>query len=122
MLLTGVFKLLGEKVNAARVLVLLLSAGMLWAGSLLLWKTWGPVHALAGALLLCLLPWYLMLSVAVMVGLPSLAFAMFSLLALVYWHLRRQTLFLILSGLILALSVHTKVFTGFLAPVFWPDC
>jgi Dolichyl-phosphate-mannose-protein mannosyltransferase len=118
MLLTGVFKVLGEKVNAARLLVLLLSAGLLWAGSLFLWKTWGPLHALAGVLLLCLLPWYLMLSAAVMVGLPSLAFAMFSLLALAYWHQKRRSLFLVLSGLALALSVHTKIFTGFLAPIF----
>src|SRR3989304_1529296 len=57
-------------------------------------------------------------SSAVMVGVPSLAFATFSLLALATWHQRRQALFLVLSGALLGLSVQTKIFTGFLAPVF----
>jgi hypothetical protein len=56
--------------------------------------------------------------VAIMVGLPSIAFAMLSLLLLEIWHQRRWVGWLILSALALGLSVLTKLFTGFLAPIF----
>jgi 4-amino-4-deoxy-L-arabinose transferase-like glycosyltransferase len=65
-----------------------------------------------------LLPTYLNLSVSVMVGLPALAFAMLSLLALTAWHQQRQPVWLTLSAIALSLSVLTKLFTGFLAPIF----
>jgi len=53
-----------------------------------------------------------------MVGLPSIAFALLSLLLLELWHQRRQEGWLVLSALALGLSVLTKLFTGFLAPIF----
>ena len=75
---------------------------------------WGYQHALVGTLILILLPTYLGLSVSVMIGLPAIAFAVLSLLALTAWHQYRKYLWLILSALALCLSVFTKIF-----PAFW---
>jgi hypothetical protein len=47
-----------------------------------------------------------------------LALAVIAMLALMLWHQRRQPVFLVLSALALSLSVMTKLFTVFLAPVF----
>ena len=68
--------------------------------------------------MLILLPRFTDLSVSVMVGLPSIALAMLSLAALVYWHQSHKNIWLVLSALALWASVLTKLFTGFLAPIF----
>jgi hypothetical protein len=53
-----------------------------------------------------------------MIGLPSIALAAVSMLFVVIWHQKRSSPWLILSGFAMALSVLTKLFTGFLAPIF----
>lgn len=117
-LLAGVYQIFGNNVVVSRIFVLILSAMLIWAFHQILRKVWGNVHALVGVVLLLLLPNYTNLSVSVMVGLPSLTIAMLSMLALITWHQDRKPLWLILSALALGLSVLTKLFTGFLAPIF----
>ena len=117
-MLVLVFNILGLKVGAGRFLVLLLSSGLIWAAFQFMRLVWGNGYALAAALLLFLLPKYMILSVAVMVGLPALTFAMVSMLALALWHKQRKPIWLILSALTLGISVLVKLFTGFLAPIF----
>jgi hypothetical protein len=116
-LLVAAFRVFGVEVNVGRLTVLLLSAVLLWACFEILRLVWGDFHALAGAFLIVLLPYYMTLSVSVMVGLPSLTFAMLSLLAIIAWHLHRKYVWLILSAVALAISVLIKLFTGFLAPI-----
>ncbi|MEJ2302677.1 MAG: glycosyltransferase family 39 protein, partial [Anaerolineales bacterium] len=116
-LLLAAFRVFGVDVNVGRFSVLLLSAVLLWASFQVLRLVWGNFHALAGVLLILLLPYYMTLSVSVMVGLPSLTFAMLSLLAVIAWHLHRKYIWLILSAVALAISVLIKLFTGFLAPI-----
>lgn len=65
-----------------------------------------------------LLPAYLELSVSVMIGLPSISFAMVSLWTLAEWHFSRKYPWLIISALFMSLSVLTKIFLGFLGPIF----
>jgi len=108
----------GTDINAARALVLLFSSALLAIAVLVLGTTWGGWHALAGVLLIFLLPYYTTLSVSVMVAVPIMTFAMLSLLTLMAWHDRRQDRWLFLSALALSLSVLTKLFIAFLAPVF----
>ena len=117
-LLAACLRIFGPDVNAGRTLILLLSAALMAAAVQFLRSNWGGWHALAGAVLLFLLPFYTTLSVSIMRGLPAISFAMLSLLALSAWHQHRRTLWLVLSALALALSVHTKLFTFFLAPIF----
>jgi Dolichyl-phosphate-mannose-protein mannosyltransferase len=112
------FRLFGLNANVGRVLVLFFSSALLWANFQFLRTVWGTSAAFAGGLLILLLPLYPKLSVSVMVGLPAVALAMFSLLALATWHKRRDRVWLILSAVALGLSVLTKVFTGFLVVVF----
>jgi hypothetical protein len=52
-----------------------------------------------------------------MVGLPSLTFAVLSLLAVIAWHQHRKWIWLVLSALAFSASVLIKLFTGFLIPI-----
>ena len=105
-------------VDEARLLVLLFSTAMLAGAAHILQAEWGLGHAIAGVFLIVLLPYFIPLSTAVMFGLPAIALAVLSLAALVFWHRTHKRWLLVLSALILSLSVFTKLFTGFLAPIF----
>ena len=116
-LLVLVFQGFGIGVNLARLTVLFLSATLLWACFRFLQMVWGTIHAVVGTLLIILLPFYMILSVSVMVGLPSIALAMLSLVAVTAWHLNRRYIWIILSAIAFAGSVFIKLFTGFLGPI-----
>ncbi len=117
-MLDWVFKFSSNDIIWSRRLILVFSALLLWAVVQYLRLAWGNLPAIIGAVLLILLPNFLVLSTSVLVGQPSLAFAMVSMLALATWHLRRNKVFLILSALMLSLSLLTKLFTAFLALIF----
>ena len=116
--LAAIFRISGNNVAIARLSILLLSCVLIWATMVYLRSFWGSLHAWIGGVLLILLPQYSRLSVSVMIGLPSIAFAMSSFVCLAFWHRRRVNLLLILSGLFLGISVMIKFQTGFLAPIF----
>jgi hypothetical protein len=118
-LIAATIRAFGHDINALRTLVLLLSSMLLGSAYFFLRLTWSIWHALAGVLLLLLLPFYKTLSVSVMIGLPAIAFAGLSLLALTIWHQRHANVWLVLSAAALSLSILTKLFTGFLAPIFF---
>ncbi len=101
-----------------RLAVLVLSAALLWSAFQFLSIVWGKWPGVIGVILILLLPKYLVLSLSVMAGLPAVTFAMLSLLTLTRWHTGGRRIWLVLSALLLAVSVLTKLFTGFLAPVF----
>jgi 4-amino-4-deoxy-L-arabinose transferase-like glycosyltransferase len=111
-------RLFGTDINAARTLVLLFSTILMAGAVYILFSKWGTLHALAGSILIAFLPYYTTLSVSVMVAVPNLAFAVLSLLALLTWHERRQTRWILASALALGLSVLTKLISVFLVPVF----
>jgi 4-amino-4-deoxy-L-arabinose transferase-like glycosyltransferase len=111
-------RILGVNLTATRILILLMSCTLLWAAVQYLRAFWGPAHALAGGLTIVLLSSFLRLSMSIMVGLPAIMLAMLSFLTISYWHKERRKFWLILSALALGLSVMTKLFTGFLVPVF----
>ena len=117
-LLAACIRIFGPDVDAGRILVLSLSTALMAAAVHFLRLQWGGWHAVAGAVLIFLLPYYNALSVSIMIGLPAIAFAVLALLALSFWHQRRGRVWLFLSALGLCLSIATKLFTGFLAPLF----
>ncbi len=117
-LLTTWFRAFGFEINIGRIMVLIMSSILVSAIYLILRITWGTIHAICGVVLLFLLPYYNTLSVSIMIGLPSITLATIALLALIIWHLRRKSIWLVLSAAALAFSVLTKLFTGFLAPIF----
>ena len=117
-LLALLFRVVGFEVNPARFLVLLFSSLIIWSAAQFLQIAWGNLAAIILLPLAIILPEYLRLSTSVMIGVPSIALATVSMLFLVLWHQKRNNLWLALSGFALALSVLTKLFTGFLVPIF----
>ena len=116
-LLAIVFRFVGYHVGFSRFLVLLFSAMLLWAGGRFLYLVWDRQTSILGIVLFILLPGYLGLSAAVMIGLPSISFAMVALWAIVEWISKRKYVWLIISALFMGFSVLTKLFLGFLGPV-----
>ena len=117
-LLSILFRVTGFEVNPARMLVLLFSTLLVWAYAQFLQITWGKVAAIFFLPLVVLVPQYLRLSTSVMIGLPSIALAAVAMLFVAVWHRKKNDVWLILSGCMLALSVLIKLFTGFVAPIF----
>jgi len=79
--------------------------------------SWGA--AIIAAILLFAIDPFVSISYAVMIGLPAISMALLSLFALVQWHKSFKYAWLLLSAVVLALSVMTKLFTGLLAPIFF---
>jgi 4-amino-4-deoxy-L-arabinose transferase-like glycosyltransferase len=117
-LLAMLFRVNGLSLYASRALILLFSCLMIWAAVQFMRLAWGSLPAVCAAVLLVLLPNFITLSAAALVGQPSLALAMVSMLCLGVWHRRRSPAFLLLSALALAASLLVKLFTAFLVPVF----
>lgn len=117
-LLAFQFRLDEPDVYRARLLVLLFSTLLVWSGAQFLQLTSGNLAAILFLPLVILAPRYLNLSVAVMIGLPSIALAVTSMLFVAVWHQKRSNGWLVLSASMLALSVLIKLFTGFVAPIF----
>jgi 4-amino-4-deoxy-L-arabinose transferase-like glycosyltransferase len=117
-LLAGVFKILGLDVNVGRSIIIVFAILLIWAFTQYISVIASRWHALAGLCLLLVLPNFVKLSVSVMVGLPAIALATVALYFITLWHRNKRNAWLILAAVVLALSVLTKLFTGFLAPIF----
>ena len=117
-ILALLLRLVGFEVNPARLLVLLFSTLLVWSCIQFLQVTWGKLAAVLFLPLVVMVPRYLELSVSVMIGVPSIALASVAVLFLTFWHQTKRNLWLILSGVALALSMLIKLFTGFLVPLF----
>lgn len=104
--------------TAARVLVILFSSITIFsmAGSLSIITK--PAVSFLVLPLYFILPWYMHLSIAIMIGLPSIAFAALSTLCLILYLRDHKTSVLALSAIALAISMMIKMFTGFLVPVY----
>jgi 4-amino-4-deoxy-L-arabinose transferase-like glycosyltransferase len=118
-LLASWFRIFGLRLTAGRVLVLLFSMGLIAAGTAYLRKTWGWLAAACGVLTLFLLPYFLRLSVSMMIGLPAIALAVASFYLLAEWHARPSLARLLGCALLLGLSILTKGFTAFLVPIWF---
>lgn len=118
MLLTLCFRTFGLSIPAGRGLELLFSAAILWLAIQYLRQFWGNIHAVFGILTIMLLPYYLVLSVSIMIGLPAIALALLSFYALSLWHKYGDVKWLIVSAIAFGLSIMTKAFTAILGPIF----
>ena len=112
------FRVGGPDVYRARLLVLLFSTLLVWAGAQFLQDTSGRLAAILFLPLMIMVPRYLNFSVAVMIGVPCIALAVVSMLFVAQWHQKRNHWWLILSALLLVLSILVKLFTAFLGPIF----
>jgi len=117
-LIAAIMNIVGVNITASRILILMFSTLLVWSCAQILQLLYGSIHSILLLALIILLPFYMRLSVSIMQGLPALAMATISFLLLILWHLSNKSTWLILSGLALAISIHIKLFTGFLAPIF----
>lgn len=118
-ILALLFYIDGPDVYRSRLIVLLFSTFLVWSGAQFLQLTSGKLAAIAFLPLMAMAPRYLNLSTAVMIGLPSIAFAVASMLFVAVWHQTRNNRWLVLSGFMLGLSILIKLFTGFVGPLFF---
>lgn len=110
--------LFGSDVNSIRALVVLFTASIVFAVYDSLRLSWGHAAALAGVLLLPLTRSFLRLSTSVMAGLPCIALALLCAWAMLRWSRSRHVGWLVAAGAFMACSLATKLFTGFLLPLF----
>ena len=118
-ILSGWFKIWGESIFAARSLVLLFSALLVWCFYQILRRDLGIFSALAGVLILVNSHYYIQLSVSVMIGMPCIALGVLAVYFLAearHSHRKRRFL-IVISGFVLALSLQIKLLTIFLIPL-----
>ena len=107
------FKIFGPSAYSGRILVLIFSIILVWGLFQTIRKRSNNFIALIACALLILSPDFIRLSGSIMVGLPSLAFAVLSLYCAVRYSDSGQKVLLLLSAAFMALSLSTKL-SGFL--------
>ncbi|MEZ4731956.1 MAG: glycosyltransferase family 39 protein [Caldilineaceae bacterium] len=113
-LLAWWFSVVGTSVAAARSLVALFSALLLWSFYLAVRNSVTAFAAVGATLLLAVSQYYIRLSGSVMIGLPALALATLSIALLVR---RKEQLWpLLLSAFVMALALETKLLVVLLMP------
>ncbi len=120
-LLQWTFALFGESMVVARLLVLALTTLFLWAYTSTIRLHLGTTGAWIALVLLMLSDNFLRLSVSVMIGLPALSFAMVALYLLQRYKARPARGYLIVAGLLMAISMQTKLYTALLGPILLLD-
>jgi len=116
-LLSYWMRLFGQSVFAARLLILLFSALLIWSFYQILRNSLGKIPALYGTLLLFTSWLFVRVSISVMIGIPCLALAMLSIYILTLYKKHYHQYLLIFSGILLALSLQIKLITLFLIPL-----
>ncbi len=117
LILSFLFKLFGTSICLARCLILIFSVLLLLAFHKTIRIKNGFFCSCIAVLFLILSNRYIRLSVSVMIGIVSVSFAMLSIMYLTIHKKFHNNRFLILSGILMALSLQTKLFTVFLIPI-----
>lgn len=118
-LLAGWLKVFEQTVVAARSLVLGFAALLVWSFYSTLRLRLGVLPACVGTLILINTHSFMRLSVSVMIGIPALALTMLSVYLLCLSLQRQSRHWLVASGVFLALSLQTKLFSIFLIPILF---
>ncbi|MFQ4143237.1 ArnT family glycosyltransferase [Chlorogloeopsis sp. ULAP02] len=118
-LLSYWLNLFGYSIFAARLLILLFSALLIYCFYKLISSEVGKLPALIATILLFTSWLYIRLSISVMIGLPSLSLAMLSIYLLHLYRQNHRKFYIILSGITFALSLQTKLFTILLLPLMF---
>lgn len=116
-LLRGWFDLVGWDVNRGRLLVLLFAAAIVFALYEIARMEAGHAAGMITVVLLASSAYFARLSVSLMLGLPSLAFAVLALWALFRWLHVGGNGWVVAAGALMGCSLATKLFTAFLVPI-----
>lgn len=110
--LTALFGLMEPNVTLARLGVLAFSMVLVGSAVWSLLFEWDGLHAFVAVIFLILAPFFLELSVAVMIGLPAIALSFLSFALALHWAASNSRLSLILSGVLIAAAILTKAFVA----------
>ncbi len=132
-ILSGWFKLFGQSIFAARLLVLLFSSVLILSFYQIVRRELGNIPAIASTFILFTSWLFIRLNISVMIGLPSLSMAMLAIYFLSIYQNFNNSLtqnvgikdykkshyywLLVFSGILFALSLQIKLFTIFLSPL-----
>lgn len=111
------FALTDWTLHDARLFVLLCASVLLWALARTVRHSWGLAAALVAVVLLLPTQLYVNLSVSAMMAIPNLMFAMLSVWAAAVHRQTGRLPWAAVSGIMLALSMLTKLITGLLGPL-----
>lgn len=114
-------KFFGPSVYHSRILILIFSAVFLWAFYQIIKISFGCLCASIAVAFLLLSAAYLRLSISIMIGIPALTFAMLSVYFATIYKKLKLIYFLPPSGIFMALSLQTKLFSVFLTPLIILD-
>ncbi|MBW7883945.1 MAG: glycosyltransferase family 39 protein [Caldilineaceae bacterium] len=114
MTLAGLFTFTGPDVAAARIVIMVLSALLLWSVYLLARASGSTLAAILAVLVLVFSEFYIRLSGAVMIGLPALSLATLSMAVLVTGRLQWWRIGV--AGILMALALQTKLMVGIVGP------
>lgn len=125
-ILATTFTLFGQSMLAARLTVFVLATLLVWAYTSVVRLHLGVTAAWVALLLLMLSDNFVRLSVAVMIGLPALSFAMVALYLLQRFKLAGERnvarLWLVVAGgVLMGVAMQTKLFVVFLVPLLALD-
>ncbi|OKH14196.1 glycosyltransferase family 39 protein [[Limnothrix rosea] IAM M-220] len=109
-------KLFGETILAARTMTLVFATIFVWSFARILQQTVTPLVSFLTITLLITSSEFLELSQAIKVGLPSLSLGVLSIYLVTIYHQKKNTLWLISSGLIFACALQTKLITAIYIP------
>jgi len=116
-ILSSWLKLSGPSVASGRMLIFIFSGVLLWALYQTVKEQRGTFCALMAIIFLVLSATYLRLSISIANDLPALSLAMLSIYFTNLYKKFYLKYFLVLSGILLALSLQTKLITIFLMPL-----
>ena len=112
------FKFIGTNIFAARLLVLFFSCMLLWAFFMSLRLSISTPSTILAVIFLIISFCYIRFSVSVMIGLPSVAFAMISLYLIILSSNNKHHILLICtSAMFMAISLQTKLITAIIVPI-----
>ena len=112
------FNLFGWSVNHGRMLIIFFSSLMIFGLFDTIRRYYGVSSALAGILFLIFSKRFISISIAIMLGLPSLSMLVISAWSLLIWIKNKKDYYLVISGIFFGLSISIKLFTLFLIPLF----
>lgn len=115
--LTGLFWLIEPNVTLARLGVLAFSLLLVGSAVWILQMEWGVSHAILATAFLALAPFYPILSVSVMIGLPAIALSFLSFALAARWAVSNEVLSLLFSALLFAAAILTKAFVAPFGPI-----
>ena len=117
LMLAGWCQVVGWEIENARLFMVFWSGILIFAVGDILRRECGVTSALLGVLAMICSQGFVLLSVAVMIGLPAIASALFAIWAISKWSDSHRICWVVLAGGLLGISLTIKLFTGFLIPI-----